>query len=144
MQDLTGKLVSESEVANNLGFKDVTEFRRYQTEQGTKISELEFALKSAKRERDSFQWYLKRMMYLLNKCKEHIKDNTLLFAINVEEGREVDWNNELKSFWENFEDFSVKEKEYLAKEIAKKWMENPKFLEDLLISLDEKSESWDC
>lgn len=101
--DMQGTPVSEEHVALALGFKDVHEMRRWDTEQGQKVFELENKLHSAECDAQRFQWHGKRMMLVLEKVKEHLLGNTeltkeqLILAIGVVTGKAVDWGNTLRS-----------------------------------------------
>ena len=100
---MEGIPVSEEHVAGGLGFASVQEFRRWNTEQGREIGELKHSVKQAQEEADRFQWHVKRMMLVLEKCKEHIwhgfhEREKLLTAINVVNGTGVDWHH-IASDW---------------------------------------------
>jgi hypothetical protein len=98
--DIRGKPISEEEVAADLGFKDVHDLRRWSTEQGRKILDLEYALRTAEGERDRFRWHMRRMMVVLRKIRPIMTDPELFLAIGVVCGESVDWKNELKDWWE--------------------------------------------
>jgi hypothetical protein len=68
-----GEIVSEEEVAKGLGFANVDEFRRWQTELGHKKGELEFALSEAKRESRRFRWAGMRMEFMLGKAEAYLQ-----------------------------------------------------------------------
>lgn len=68
-----GELVGEEEVAKGLGFADVNEFRRWQTELGRKNAELEHALSQAKDEAKRFRWHGMRQEFILGKAEEFLK-----------------------------------------------------------------------
>lgn len=99
--DMVGKPVSEEEVALALGFKDVNEMRRWDTEQGQKVFELENKLRTSESDARNFQWHGRRMMLVLEKVKEHLmgegnlSEAELVLAIGVVTGKEVDWDNKL-------------------------------------------------
>lgn len=99
--DMIGTPVSEEEVALGLGFKDVNEMHRWDTEQGQKIFELENKLRTTESDARNFQWHGKRMMLVLNKVKEHLmgegnlSKEELILAIGVVTGKEVDWDHKL-------------------------------------------------
>ena len=105
LEDLEGKVVSEEEAAKGLGFADVTEFRRWQTDLGTKVSELEYALKQAEREIRGFQWHGLRMQRVLERLRDLLKSgqsipvNDALLAIGVVCGGAVDWDNEVTDWY---------------------------------------------
>lgn len=100
-QDIQGTPVSEEHVALALGFKDVNEMRRWDTEQGQKIFELENKLREVKDDAQRFQWHGKRMMRVLEKVENHLLGNTeltreqLILAVGVVTGKAVDWGNTL-------------------------------------------------
>lgn len=108
--NIRGEVVSEAEAATGLGFKDVTEFRRWDTEMGHKVGELEYALKQARDERDRFQSTGRKMMAMLEKVDavlEGIINGTppedfdlkrMRLAIQVVCGHAVDWNHILDDF----------------------------------------------
>lgn len=54
------------------GFKDVNEMRRWDTEQGQKVFELENKLRTSESDARNFQWHVRRMMLVLEKVKEHL------------------------------------------------------------------------
>lgn len=99
--DLQGTPVSEEHVALALGFKDVYEMRRWNTEQGQKVSKLEDKLREVKGDAQRFQWNIKRMMCVLEKVENHLLGNTeltkeqLILAVGVVTGKAVDWGNTL-------------------------------------------------
>ena len=108
--DLEGKVVSEEEVATDLGFKDILEFRRWQTDQGYKIAELEHELRITKDDARNFRYAGMRMQKVLEKIEpvliklegENIQTDPplskLLLAIGVVCGRGVDWDHVLKDW----------------------------------------------
>lgn len=99
--DMIGTPVSEEEVALGLGFNNVHEMRRWDTEQGHKIFELENKLRTTESDAKNFQWHGKRMMLVLEKVKEHLmgegdlSEADLILAIGVVTGKEVDWGHKL-------------------------------------------------
>lgn len=108
--DLTGTPVDEAEVAGDLGFADVHEFRRWQTELGGKVADLEHKLRSAINERDNYRWHGRRMQVVLEKIRESLitpgrplhsdpLPSDLVLAIGVVLGKEVDWENRLKDWF---------------------------------------------
>lgn len=115
MQDIHGKLVSEEEVATALGFANVHELRRWQTDLGHKVKELEHQLSLTQGDARNFRRHGERMMRVLEKAeqtlialseeKEITSDhmNRLLLAIRVVCGRGVDWNNEVEGLLEGKE-----------------------------------------
>lgn len=98
---LEGEVVSEEEVSKGLGFKDVTEFRRWQTIEGQRYWLLESKYKEKKRDADNFQWHIKRMQLVLNKVYDYLNGNEeisredLMLAIKVVNGGGVDWDKKL-------------------------------------------------
>jgi hypothetical protein len=98
--DLEGRPVSEEEAAVGLGFADVREFRRWQTEQGQRVAELENRLRGAERDRDCFLWHVKRMRTVLGKIEPTLTNPLFRLAVGVVCGRAVDWKNELDDWWE--------------------------------------------
>ena len=68
-----GVEVGEDEVAKGLGFADVTEFRRWQTDVGKENAELTFALSRAKGEASGFSWHGRRMEFMLCKAEGFLK-----------------------------------------------------------------------
>jgi len=110
--DLEGTVVSLEEAAKDLGFKDVFELRRWQTEAGQKISELERQLSEAKRDAASFRWHLRRHGVVLEHARSFIEQQPgyfdpamkqkLLFGIDVVVGGKgvVDWKHVLKDWLE--------------------------------------------
>lgn len=99
-QDIKGTPVSEEEVAADLGFKDVHDLRRWRTEQGRKVWELEALLREATRDRDEFRWHVRRMRTVLEKIEPTLTDPLLRLAVGVVLGGAVDWKNELKDWLE--------------------------------------------
>jgi len=110
--DLQGKVVSEEEVAADLGFANVHDLRRWSTDLGSKVLKLEHELKTAIDERDRFQWIGRhRMMPVFEKLDEILKamqEGTipdaptlakLRLAIGVVCGKEVDWDHILKDWF---------------------------------------------
>lgn len=104
--------VPESEVASDLGFKNIYDYRCWQTIQGFKISELEHELIIAKDNADQFKWVGKRMQIVLEKLKHYLLNTPqtydtepsifkLLLAIDVVCGTGVDWNNLIKPWFDN-------------------------------------------
>ena len=105
MQDYVGKEVSEEYVAKDLGYKDVFELRRSQTEQGIKIRELEYEIKQEQQQSERFKWHGERMEMVLSKAKmylegnkDHIELSKLLLAIDVVCCKGVDWKHILKDW----------------------------------------------
>ncbi len=107
-ESIEGTPVSEEEAAKGLGFGNVEEFRRWQTETGRELAETKFALKKAKDEAQGFWWHLRRSQVVLAKAKEllqnKIEDKELaekvLFAIDVIESKAVDWDKKLDDWLE--------------------------------------------
>jgi hypothetical protein len=98
--DYEGRPISEEEAAVSLGFANVPAFRRWQTEQGQRVWELETKLREAERDRDCFLWHGKRMRTVLGKIEPTLTNPLFRLAVGVVCGRAVDWKNELKDFWE--------------------------------------------
>jgi hypothetical protein len=108
--DLHGTPVSEEEVAKHLGFKDVNDLRRWQTEVGHENRELKFKLKQEQDESRRFQWHGRRDVRILEKCDEVLKDlqegkqptpehlEKLRLAISVVKGGGVDWKHVLEDW----------------------------------------------
>lgn len=102
-EKMQGKQVSEEEAATGLGFSNVIEFRRWQTEQGYRISELEHEVRQAKNDASNFRWHGRRMEVMLEKAEEFLKKldpahpehaaADLLLAIGVVTGKSVDWGH---------------------------------------------------
>ena len=69
IKDLQGTVVSEEEVAKGLGFKDVFELRRWQTDLGHQMMEAQAKLREAESDRDNFRWVGRRMMKVLEKAE---------------------------------------------------------------------------
>jgi hypothetical protein len=121
--DMEGTPVSEEEVAKGLGFANVTEFRRWQTDLGHEVLELKHALRQMKDESEGFRWHGLRQRQILEECRKFLQGfevtgnillpeiiqhpqslrkliPKLILAINVvtgtgEPGQNVDWNHEL-------------------------------------------------
>jgi len=111
MHDMIGTIVSEEEVATDLGFKDVFEMRRWSTEIGTRLTELESKNREMRQDVDRFKWHGERMIVVFDKVKVildslrdeqnmHVKKDIdkLLLAIEVVCGRGVDWEHELDNW----------------------------------------------
>ncbi len=86
------------------------EFKRWQMDQGHRITELEAELRSVKNDADQFKWIGKRMQVVLEKLKDYLLKTTqneetepsvflLLLAIDVVNGKAADWNNVLKTWF---------------------------------------------
>ena len=112
VHDLEGRVVNEEEVASGLGFKDVFELRRWQTDVGHKVEELEYALRKSKNEGERFRYAGRRMGIVLKKIdgfldeiKASLSENkcqeleTLQLAIGVVFGGKVDWDHKLKDWF---------------------------------------------
>ena len=104
-----GELISEEEASKNLGFKDIIEFRRWQTEEGVARMELEAKLRAAESDRDNFKWHGKRMQKVLEFIEEkdvkpieqivgQSDEDYIKWMVRVVLGKEVDWDNKLKEF----------------------------------------------
>lgn len=119
-----GKVFSEEEVAVDLGFKDVFEFRRWQTKEGEKVWDLEVKLKTAESDRDQFWWTGRRMELVLEKVKVYLEDydhgptteeqkerKLLLLAIEVVCGRGVDWNHDLRG-WLDLQSIKAEDRDF--------------------------------
>lgn len=140
---LEGELVSEEYVAKGLGFPDVNEFRRWQTELGKENAELKYALSQARDEAKRFQWAGLRQQAILEKAEEWIKQyretinvrdypdtkpflDKLLLAIGVVCGRGVDWENALKDWLDPInEAIRERQKKADAIEAAEQEVPNP-------------------
>lgn len=98
---MRGKPVSEVEAAVGLGFADVFEMRRWETEAGQKVANLEVELRAAIGDRDSFRWHLRRMMVVLERVAAlpSIPEDITL-AISVVLGKGVDWEHRLDGWFE--------------------------------------------
>jgi hypothetical protein len=111
-KDLVGKPVSEEEVAKGLGFSSVDELRRWDTEMGQKVSDLEYKLSQANSDKENFKWTGLRMMKVLEMVEPllaQMNESYLppkpeitekLKAVRVVLGKEVDWGNTLEWLWE--------------------------------------------
>ena len=105
---MDGKVVTEEEVAIGLGFANVTELKRWETELGQKNAELEHAIYTAKNDLKNFGWHGRRMMVVLEKAKEYIAKGTndeaekakLELAIGVVTNKAVDWKHVLKDWFQ--------------------------------------------
>jgi len=126
--DYQGKVVSEEEAAKGLGFANIDEFRRWQTDLGHENAELKYALSQAKNEAKRFQSSGMRCTAILERCKSFLIDikdaidagdrnqlkmatgwhwsdakedghiTKLILAIGVVCGGAVDWNHELRDW----------------------------------------------
>jgi hypothetical protein len=104
MDKMTGEIVSEEEAAIGLGFDSVIDMRRWETEMGQMVSDLQWKLTMAERERDSFRWNGRRMQIVLEKIAlflEQLSDkpDDLLLAIGVVTGKAVDWHHRLRDWF---------------------------------------------
>ena len=106
MEDIQGRIVSEEEVAGQLGFANVFEFRRWQTDIGNKLSEAERALYNSKQDAETFRWHGRRMQAVLEMIDDHLQNGTavenkdrILLAIGVVCGSAVDWDHVLDRSW---------------------------------------------
>ncbi len=99
--DMIGTPVTEAEVATDLGFADVFEMRRWQTECGQKVADLEQKLRTAESDRDNFRWHSRRMQVVLERLAESdlVTDPDLKLAIGMVLNKEVDWNHKLKGWF---------------------------------------------
>jgi hypothetical protein len=98
--DFEGTPVSEEEAAASLGFSSVPEFRRWRTEQGQRVWELEVKLREAELDRDEFRWHVRRMTAVLGRVEPTLTDPLLRLVVGVVLGRDVDWKHQLKDWWE--------------------------------------------
>ena len=109
--DYKGVPVSEAEVAADLGFANVYELRRWSTDLGMKVKELEHELSLEKCHSRNVRWQGERMMKIFCKAEEALLDlqkgalepariDHLLLAIRVVCNRAVDWNHDLKDWLE--------------------------------------------
>lgn len=126
--DYQGKVVSEEEAAKGLGFANVDEFRRWQTDLGRENAELKYALSQAKDEARRFRSSGMRCTAILERCKSFLTGiknaievsdsrqlkesvgwygdndkepdhiNKLILAIGVVCGGAVDWKHELRDW----------------------------------------------
>lgn len=114
-ENVFGRPVTEEEVAKDLGFSSVEELRRWDTEMGKKVSDLEYKLSQANSDKESFKWTGLRMMKVLAMVEplleglkgmglppEEELDKTLK-AVRVVLGKEVDWGNTLDWLWKRDE-----------------------------------------
>lgn len=111
-QDIRGVEVSEAEVATGLGFADIYEFRRWQTEMGRKVSELEHALFVATNNRDNFRATGLNMVKVLTAIAATIDagepfgtgnrlaiiSDDLRLAIDVVMGKQPDWGGKIRKW----------------------------------------------
>jgi hypothetical protein len=103
------KPASKAEVATDLGFPDVPAMRRWETEMGQQIADLEQRLRTAIDERDRFRWHGRRMQMVLERAetfirggpldKDHPTVSDLLLAIGVMCGKAVDWDHRLDGWF---------------------------------------------
>lgn len=103
--DMEGVPVSEEAVAADLGFASVHDMRRWNTELGVKVSELEAKLREVQGDADRFKWHGQRMQKVLEMASEYLRcygncvppcsKEKLMLAIAVVCGKGVDWNHEL-------------------------------------------------
>lgn len=108
MNDIEGTPVSEEEVAKGLGFANVYELRRWQTDTGHKLMEAEAKLREVEGDRNRFQWHGKRQQNLLERIDGMLADlqqgkqptelEKFRLAIAVVAGKGVDWNNTLQDW----------------------------------------------
>ncbi len=104
--DIAGTPITEAEAAVSLGFADVHEMHRWDTEMGQKVADLEQKLRTAESDRDNFRWHGKRMQVVLEKIAKHLKqsgsidDPDILLAIGVVTGKLVDWKNRLNGWFD--------------------------------------------
>lgn len=111
MNDIEGTPVSEEEVAKGLGFANVFELRRWQTDAGHKLMDAEAKLREVEGDRDRFLWHGKRQMKLLERIdgmlaelqqgKQPTELDKFRLAIAVVTGKGVDWDNILKDWLHN-------------------------------------------
>lgn len=114
-KDLVGKPVSEEEVAKHLGFSNVDELRRWDTEMGQKVGNLERKLYERNNDAENFKWTGLRMMKVLELVEPLLQGlkgmglppeeelNKVLKAVRVVLGKEVDWGNTLEWLWKRDE-----------------------------------------
>lgn len=104
-RSIEGEVVSEESVASDLGFADVREFRRWQTEMGGKVAELEYKLQCAIGERDNFRAHGLRLQFAMKKVYAALQEPgremepELLRAVGVLAGKKVDWGDTLKGWF---------------------------------------------
>ena len=89
--------------------EQVAKMRRWETEMGQKVAELETQLKETRADVDNFRWYGNRMQKVLEQFIERLqyeniqtynwKGIDLLLAAQVACNQKVDWNNQLREFF---------------------------------------------
>ena len=84
---MEGVQVGESDVAKGLGFKDVYDFRRWQTEVGKENAELKHALSQAQDEARRFRWNGMRSNAILTRVKTFLEG--VKAAIDAEDSRQL-------------------------------------------------------
>jgi hypothetical protein len=103
--DLRGEAVPESEVAKDLGFASVEDFRRWQTVMASRVAELEYALKQSKDEAARFQTTGRKMAAVLGLAQSYLESRLgdepprlgdLLLAIRVVLAKDADWGHRLE------------------------------------------------
>ncbi len=102
--DLKGTVVDEAHVAADLGFDSVAAMRRWETEMGQKVFELETKLETAEHNRDSFLRTGRRMQTVLERIHASLHRGEplhpdLVLAIGVVLGKEADWGGRLRGWW---------------------------------------------
>ncbi len=99
--DLIGRPVTEEEVAVNLGFANVHEMRRWKTEMGQKVANLERDLRITTDERNRFLQHGLKMQIVLQRVAESgvITDPDTRLAAGVVLGKAVDWEHRLKDWF---------------------------------------------
>jgi hypothetical protein len=110
MSDLVGKIVSEEEVASDLGFTNVFELRRWSTEIGNKCLELEAKVREYKSDADRFKWHGERMVKALELIEPLLTEmlgmslpaekdvKKALDVLQIILGKKIDWDNEFHEF----------------------------------------------
>lgn len=118
IQSIEGKVVSEAEVAQGLGFKNIDEFHRWRTDLGKENMELKYALYKSKNEATGFRWNLMRSHRTLDLVRPVVEQaynaeydtdkkdylRKLLLAIDNMFGNRphgIDWKHEITAWYED-------------------------------------------
>jgi hypothetical protein len=108
-------VVSESEVASDLGFKDVHDLRRWQTDLGHQVLELKHKLSIVYGDANGFRWHGRRMVVVLERVLTFLEVldrcgsiavvpaelHKLMLAVRVMCGKGVDWGNTLDDWFKD-------------------------------------------